>query len=111
MTDNGSCYRVFQRTCSQLGIKHIRSKPFTPQTNGKAERFILTALRMGLRHHLRALRSAPQGECALDSQIVSCADDPSPEYNNTHTTANTTAICLSRDDRVTFSVAHHIRCL
>jgi transposase InsO family protein len=47
MTDNGSCYRskVFQRACSQLGIKHIRTRPYTPQTNGKAERFIQTALR------------------------------------------------------------------
>ena len=47
MTDNGSCYRAkaFARACKQLGIKHIRTKPYTPQTNGKAERFIQTALR------------------------------------------------------------------
>ena len=47
MTDNGSCYRAknFDRACAQLGIKHIRTKPYTPQTNGKAERFIQTALR------------------------------------------------------------------
>ena len=47
MTDNGSCYRskAFARACSQLGIKHIMTKPYTPQTNGKAERFIQTALR------------------------------------------------------------------
>jgi transposase InsO family protein len=47
MTDNGSCYRskVFARTCAHLGIKHIFTKSYTPQTNGKAERFIQTALR------------------------------------------------------------------
>ena len=47
MTDNGSCYRskTFARACTKLGIKHITTKPYTPQTNGKAERFIQTALR------------------------------------------------------------------
>jgi transposase InsO family protein len=47
MTDNGSCYRskAFAETCRQLGIKHIMTKPYTPQTNGKAERFIQSALR------------------------------------------------------------------
>jgi transposase InsO family protein len=47
MTDNGSCYKskLWARTCRDLGIKHIRTKPYTPQTNGKAERFIQTALR------------------------------------------------------------------
>jgi transposase InsO family protein len=47
MTDNGSCYRssAFANACKQLGVKHIKIKPYTPQTNGKAERFIQTALR------------------------------------------------------------------
>ncbi|MDE2469175.1 MAG: IS481 family transposase [Bradyrhizobium sp.] len=47
MTDNGSCYRskAFRHTCRDLGLKHIRTKPYTPKTNGKAERFIQTALR------------------------------------------------------------------
>lgn len=47
MTDNGSCYRskAFAGACGRLGIKHIMTKPYTPQTNGKAERFIQTALR------------------------------------------------------------------
>jgi transposase InsO family protein len=47
MTDNGSCYRskAFRRACGELGLKHIFTKPYTPKTNGKAERFIQTALR------------------------------------------------------------------
>jgi transposase InsO family protein len=47
MTDNGSCYRskAFRKACSDLGLKHIRTRPYTPKTNGKAERFIQTALR------------------------------------------------------------------
>jgi len=47
MTDNGSCYRsrLFAQACRELEIRHLRTKPYTPQTNGKAERFIQTALR------------------------------------------------------------------
>jgi transposase InsO family protein len=47
MTDNGSCYRsfAFRRACKRLGLRHIRTRPYTPKTNGKAERFIQTALR------------------------------------------------------------------
>jgi transposase InsO family protein len=47
MTDNGSCYKssAFARACKRLGLKHIRTRPYRPQTNGKAERFIQTALR------------------------------------------------------------------
>jgi transposase InsO family protein len=47
MTDNGSCYKsfAFARACKRLGLKHIRTKPYTPKTNGKAERFIQTSLR------------------------------------------------------------------
>jgi transposase InsO family protein len=47
MTDNGPCYKsfAFRDACTELGIKHIRTRPYTPKTNGKAERFIQTALR------------------------------------------------------------------
>ena len=47
MTDNGSCYRAFdfRDACRDLDLKHIRSRPYTPKTNRKAERFIQTALR------------------------------------------------------------------
>lgn len=47
MTDNGPCYKSgrFKRMCRRLGLKHIYTQPYTPRTNGKAERFIQTALR------------------------------------------------------------------
>ena len=47
MTDNGSCYKAFdfRDACRDLGLRHIRTRPYTPKTNGKAERFIQTALR------------------------------------------------------------------
>ena len=67
MTDNGSCYRskAFARTCKMLGLKHIRTKPYTPKTNGKAERFIQTSLREWayaprLQDFRRAHRRTPQ---------------------------------------------------
>jgi len=47
MTDNGGCYLgfAFRDACRELGLKHVRTRPYTPRTNGKAERFIQTALR------------------------------------------------------------------
>ncbi len=47
LTDNGSSYRSrqFRHACQQMQIKHRRTRPYTPRTNGKAERFIQTALR------------------------------------------------------------------
>jgi transposase InsO family protein len=47
MTDNGSCYRShhFARACRRLGVRHLFTRPYTPRTDGKVERFIQTALR------------------------------------------------------------------
>lgn len=47
MTDNGSAYvsRLFAMALRWLNIRHIRTRPYTPRTNGKAERFIQTLLR------------------------------------------------------------------
>jgi transposase InsO family protein len=46
LTDNGGAYiaTVHAITCRRLGIKHLRTRPYRPQTNGKAERFIRTML-------------------------------------------------------------------
>ena len=47
MTDNGSAYvsRAFAHACRHLGVRHVRTRPYTPRTNGKAERFIQTLMR------------------------------------------------------------------
>jgi len=47
MSDNGPCFyaKRFARTCRTLQLKHIRTRIYTPRTNGKAERFIQTAIR------------------------------------------------------------------
>lgn len=47
LTDNGAAYcsKRFKRLCLRLGLQHLRTKPYHPRTNGKAERFIQTALR------------------------------------------------------------------
>ena len=46
MTDNGSCSRatIHALACKALRIKHLRTRPYRPRTNGKAERFIRTML-------------------------------------------------------------------
>jgi transposase InsO family protein len=47
MTDNGAGYvsRLFRKACRLLRLRHLRTRPYTPKTNGKAERFIQTLLR------------------------------------------------------------------
>jgi transposase InsO family protein len=47
MTDNGSAYvsKRFTKTLRDAGVRHVRTRPFRPRTNGKAERFIQTSLR------------------------------------------------------------------
>ena len=47
MTDKGSAYRshAFRALCAASHLRHIRTRPYTPRTNGKAERFIQTSLR------------------------------------------------------------------
>jgi transposase InsO family protein len=46
MTDNGSAYRsaIHAFACHALGVRHLRTRPYRPRTNGKAERFIRTLL-------------------------------------------------------------------
>jgi transposase InsO family protein len=65
MTDNGTGYRskVFVQTCLELGIKHVRTRPYTPKTNGKAERFVQTSLREWA--YAQPYASSAQREAAL----------------------------------------------
>jgi|GEM_PF-4991897 len=63
MTDNGSAYRSrrFRKALRWLNIRHIFTRPYTPKTNGKAERFIQTLLRewaYGLAHPSSNARNA-----------------------------------------------------
>jgi transposase InsO family protein len=65
LTDNGVCYRskLFARACADLGIRHRRTRPYTPRTNGKAERFIQSALREWA--YARAYRRSDQRNTEL----------------------------------------------
>lgn len=62
MTDNGSAYRskLFATAVQQAQARHIRTRPYTPRTNGKAERFIQTSLR-------EWAYARPSPICCLDS--------------------------------------------
>ncbi len=69
MTDNGPSYisRTFRNACRQLGLRHLRTRPYRPQTNGKAERFIQTALREWA--YARTYRHDMQRRTALPTWI------------------------------------------
>lgn len=71
MSDNGSAYRsrLFRSLIAGAGLKHIRTKPYTPRTNGKAERFIQTSLREWAYH--RAYRSSAERANAMQPWITS----------------------------------------
>jgi len=75
MTDNGSAYRShnFRAACARAGLKHIRTRPYTPRTNGKAERFIQTSLREWA--YARAYQSSAERGDAMQPWIA--------DYNHT----------------------------
>jgi transposase InsO family protein len=65
MTDNGSAYRskLFAQALRRAGARHIRTRPYTPRTNGKAERFIQTSLREWV--YARAYQSSAERRTAM----------------------------------------------
>lgn len=64
MTDNGKGFKNdFRAACEELGIRHIKTRPYTPKTNGKAERFVQTSLREWA--YARPYVSSAQREAAL----------------------------------------------
>jgi transposase InsO family protein len=69
MTDNGSAYVSVAHAlaCRGLGIKHIRTRPYRPQTNGKAERFIRTMLREWA--YAAVYGSSPERAAALSGWV------------------------------------------
>ncbi len=69
MTDNGGCYRSrwHARACALLGIKHKRTRPYSPKTNGKAERFIQTLLRKWV--YARVYQNSNERNAALPNWL------------------------------------------
>lgn len=69
MSDNGPGYRcgAFARLCRSAGLRHLRIRPYTPRTNGKAERFIQTLLREWA--YRRAYPSSQQRTDALPAWL------------------------------------------
>jgi transposase InsO family protein len=69
LTDNGNPYRstVHAIACRSLGIRHLRTRPYRPQTNGKAERFIRTLL--GGWAYGALYRNSPERTAALDGWL------------------------------------------
>jgi transposase InsO family protein len=69
ITDNGSAYRstVHAIACRTMGIRHLRTRPYRPQTNGKAERFIRTLL--GGWAYGALYRNSTERSAALDGWI------------------------------------------
>lgn len=65
MTDNGCGYvsKAFRAACIELRIRHVRTRPYTPKTNGKAERFVQTSLREWA--YARPYASSAQRQAAL----------------------------------------------
>ena len=65
MTDNGSAYlsHAFRKACEDANLKHKRTRPYTPRTNGKAELFIHTSLREWA--YLRAFASSAERTQAM----------------------------------------------
>jgi transposase InsO family protein len=70
LTDNGSPYRstVHAIACRTLGIRHLRTRPYRPQTNGKAERFIRTLL-TGWAYSGAVYASSAERTAALDGWL------------------------------------------
>ena len=69
LTDNGACYRgsLHALACRRLGIRHLRTRPYRPQTNGKAEHFIRTLLTG--RAYGAIYRSSHERTAALDGWL------------------------------------------
>ena len=72
MTDNGSAYvsHAFRDACRAAGLKHKRTRPYTPRTNGKAERFIQTSLREWA--YLQAFASSAERTEAMRPWLHGC---------------------------------------
>ena len=78
LTDNGSCYRSldFRAACERLGVTHWRTRPYTPRTNGKAERFIKTLQERWA--YAQLYRSSAERAAALPGFLTAYSQRRSP---------------------------------
>lgn len=101
LTDNGPAYRsrLLAQACRQLALKHRFTKPYTPRTNGKAERFIRTAL-----------EEWAYANTSQNSQERNCQLEPWPHQYNWHkphsSMANKTPISRAGLDRNNLLTIH-----
>ena len=67
MTDNGSCYRlkIFRKTCERFNTRHLFTRPYRPQINGKSERFIQTLTRSWARRRTYRTSDERRGHMVL----------------------------------------------
>ena len=84
LTDNGSAYlsAVHARTCRRLGIRHLRTRPYRPQTNGKAERFIRILLAGWASARSTAQESSAPRPLTDGSGTTTIAGDTQPSAAN-----------------------------
>ena len=81
MTDNGSAYKskLFADALDRHGVAHKRTRPYTPKTNGKAERFIQSSIpRMGLCHPVQHLGRTRERHASMAAQLQHQATPFSP---------------------------------
>lgn len=74
-TDNGSAFLAhkFAKTCARLKVRHKRTRPYTPRTNGKAERFIHTLLREWAYRRTKPRKSASDGSLLMCTFTITIA--------------------------------------
>ncbi len=75
MSDNGSAYRskLHAFACRALGVRHLTTRPYRPQTNGKAERFIRTML--GEWAYAAIYATSSERTAALDDALATTISD------------------------------------
>ena len=78
--DNGSAYRstIHAIACRALGIRHLRTRPYRPQTNGKAERFIRTLLGGWAYGAIYATPNAPRSPAGSTTTTIAADTRPRP---------------------------------
>lgn len=86
MTDNGACYKAkdFATTCKALGLKHIRTKPYTPNQRQGGALHSDGFARVGLCMRLSVIRTPKSPSAKLDPHVQLASSARQPEIKNTH---------------------------